>query len=414
MSFVRFQTYRVIVSGGAMAIALACFAALAHGDTATTPVADVVKMKRSTKAYSQPRLGWKYDRGTVLRDSRFQVLERTRAKGCKGEWLRIHPHSWICSTDTAPTTEKPGGRVLPELKDNRILPFRYVVTKDAPAYKTLDDAVAGKIDQTLAGVGGYIYGGTRRRGGKRFHRTTKGWVAAEHARLVSAPTFKGIVLSPADRGKRQGFVRVPFAPLYDRTGKRIRGAHLRRLTHVELAAPIEVGRHTLYPIKTRPEQLVMANDVGLIDIQPPPGEVSGDERWLDINMAEQTLVAYQGKHPVLATLVSTARTVTPKGVFRVERKRAFAIMKSKKHYSIHWDVHTPWVISIKGRIAMHGVYWHSDFGTARSHGCVNLSPIDAKWVWDWTEPALPPGWSRIKSTKGAPGSVVRIRRKKAT
>jgi len=415
LSFVRFQGCASVISGGAFALCLLMpTLAVKHAaaNTASAPAKDVVKMKTSSKVFSKPKRHWKYDRGTVLRKSRFSVLERTKARGCRGEWLRIAKLAWICSKDTKPTTELPGGRVLPRLKNGKLLPYRYVVTKDAPVYKTLDDAVAETNGEMLPGIGGYPYRGRKKRDGKRYVRISKGWIPSTNAKLVRAPKFKGVVLTPADRNKRLGFIRVSWASLYDRTGKKLKGTHLRRLHYVELLGPVTVRGRLLYPLKSKPQHLLLAKHVGLVDIQPKPAEVGDNERWIDINMAEQTLVAYQGKHPLLTTLVSTARTVTPKGTFRIERKRAFARMKSKPHYTNHWDVHTPWVISIKGRIAMHGVYWHNEFGTARSHGCVNLSPIDAKWVWDWTEPALPPGWSRIKSAKGAPGSVVRIRRQK--
>ncbi len=413
MSFVRFQQYVATVGGGALAIAVLVSPAPVRAEsTATAPVMDVVKMKASAKAYTQPKRHWKYDRGTVLRKSRFRVLERTKARGCRGDWLRIDTLAWICSADTRPTNEQPGGVVLPRLKSGKVLPYRYVVTQDAPVYNTLDDAAADNSSDTLPGIGGYTYRGRKKRDGKRYLRVAAGWVPASHAKLVKAPKFKGVVLNPKQLGKRHGFIRVGWASLYDRKGKRIKGTHLRRLHYVELLGPVTVGTHILYPLKSNPAHMLLAKHVGLIDVQAPPKEVGANERWIDVNMAEQTLVAYQGKHPVLATLVSTARTVTPKGVFRIERKRAFARMKSKPHYRNHWDMHTPWVISVKGRIAIHGVYWHNEFGTARSKGCVNLSPIDAKWVWDWTEPALPAGWSRIKSAKGAPGSVVRIRRQK--
>lgn len=392
-------------------VIFATYPATAVADATSTPAVHVVEMKSSVHAYWKPKRSWRYDRGTVLRHSRFRVLDRAKGAGCRGEWLRIDKLAWICSRDTRPTTEQPGGRTLPTLKKGRILPFHYVVTKDAPVYKTLDDAEADLPIETLSGVGGYTYRGTRKRNGMRYFHIAKGWVPKSHARKAKAPHFKGVMLTPADLRKRHGFIRVDWARLYHKDGKRTH-KRLRRLEYVELLAPITVGKRTLYPLKSNPELCVRAKQVGLIDIQKPPKEVGANENWIDVNLAEQVLVAYQGAHPVLATLVSTARTVTPTGVFRIERKRAFAIMKSKPTYTKHWDVHTPWVISIKGRIAMHGVYWHNKFGTPRSHGCVNLAPIDAKWVWDWTEPAMPTGWSRIRSTKDAPGSVVRIRRQK--
>ena len=52
-----------------------------------------------------------------------------------------------------------------------------------------------------------------------------------------------------------------------------------------------------------------------------------------------------------------------------------------------------------GAHALHGAYWHDQWGELKSGGCVNLSPLDAQRVFEWTEPALPPGWHGARSIK---------------
>jgi hypothetical protein len=56
--------------------------------------------------------------------------------------------------------------------------------------------------------------------------------------------------------------------------------------------------------------------------------------------------------------------------------------------------------------ALHGAFWHSNYGSQMSHGCVNLSPLDAKWVFRFTEPHLPEGWHGVWATEEHPGSRV--------
>ena len=68
----------------------------------------------------------------------------------------------------------------------------------------------------------------------------------------------------------------------------------------------------------------------------------------------------------------------------------------------------PYVEYFKGSYALHGAFWHSNFGREKSHGCVNLSPADAKKVFGWTEPSLPRGWHAVFATKDHPGSMVVI------
>jgi hypothetical protein len=69
----------------------------------------------------------------------------------------------------------------------------------------------------------------------------------------------------------------------------------------------------------------------------------------------------------------------------------------------------PWVIHFKPRYALHGAFWHDAFGHPVSHGCVNLAPRDARFVFDRVLPVLPPGFESVAVPKGAPGTTIRIR-----
>jgi lipoprotein-anchoring transpeptidase ErfK/SrfK len=60
----------------------------------------------------------------------------------------------------------------------------------------------------------------------------------------------------------------------------------------------------------------------------------------------------------------------------------------------------PYVQYFKEGYALHAAYWHDGFGTPRSHGCVNLSPLDARWLFSWTEPSVPSAWHGAMSGHG--------------
>jgi lipoprotein-anchoring transpeptidase ErfK/SrfK len=122
---------------------------------------------------------------------------------------------------------------------------------------------------------------------------------------------------------------------------------------------------------------------------------------VDVSILAQTLVLWEGATPVYATLVSTGKDglgdpktthSTPTGLFRVYQKHVTTTMDSDMadHEFELRDV--PWVMYFNGGYALHGAYWHDDFGRARSHGCVNLAPIDARYVFFWTEPSVPEHW----------------------
>jgi lipoprotein-anchoring transpeptidase ErfK/SrfK len=144
---------------------------------------------------------------------------------------------------------------------------------------------------------------------------------------------------------------------------------------------------------------------------PAPRDLGEHEKWIDVNLKRQTLVAYEGQTPVFATIFSSGRNEheTTPGVFRIKEKHITSTMDGDADiaadgpYSIE-DV--PYIEYFNGGYALHGAFWHSEFGHVKSHGCVNLAPWDAKVLFGWTEPQLPEGWHAIFTTKEHPGTRV--------
>jgi lipoprotein-anchoring transpeptidase ErfK/SrfK len=132
-----------------------------------------------------------------------------------------------------------------------------------------------------------------------------------------------------------------------------------------------------------------------------PWFAAGTRRWISVSLISQTMVLYEGNRPVYATLVSTGRDglgdpkstlSTPQGTFRIFQKHVTTTMDSEvaeKEFELR-DV--PWVMYFQGSYALHGAYWHDDFGRPRSHGCINLAPIDARIVFEWSSPEVPEHW----------------------
>ena len=114
------------------------------------------------------------------------------------------------------------------------------------------------------------------------------------------------------------------------------------------------------------------------------------DRWISVDLSEQTLVVYEAGQPIFATLVSTGKETgwaTGEGLFTVFHKSESNALLSPDpaqvgNYLIQ-DV--PYILYYQGSFAIHGAYWHDNFGVPNSHGCVNLSPADAKWLYDWTK-----------------------------
>ena len=126
------------------------------------------------------------------------------------------------------------------------------------------------------------------------------------------------------------------------------------------------------------------------------------DKWIEVDISTQTLIAWEGEVEVFRTLVSTGTIWTPtvKGRYRIHHKLLSQTMVGPGY--VQPDV--PYVMYFYGGYSLHGAYWHNDFGTRRSHGCVNLSVPDARWLFYWADPPLPAGASQVWDA--ANGTVV--------
>jgi hypothetical protein len=149
-----------------------------------------------------------------------------------------------------------------------------------------------------------------------------------------------------------------------------------------------------------------------------PADLAPGEKWIDVDVTHQTLIAFEGERPVFGTFVSSGKRnlvdkdkdrPTPPGVYRIREKHVTATMDgdvaADGPYSIE-DV--PWIMYFQGSYALHGAFWHGNFGHNMSHGCVNLSPADARTLFMWSEPRLPDGWHGVFATDARPGTRVVI------
>ena len=113
----------------------------------------------------------------------------------------------------------------------------------------------------------------------------------------------------------------------------------------------------------------------------PSNHGTTGEKWIDVDLGAQRLVAYEGVTPVFESVVSTGLPATPTvvGEFRIWVKFVADDMAGPGYYLA--DV--PYVMYFHRGYGIHGTYWHASFGTPMSHGCVNLSIADAKRLFSW-------------------------------
>ncbi len=215
-------------------------------------------------------------------------------------------------------------------------------------------------------------------------RASGGFVRLSDVRLDRPRTFAGVAR--------------PRLPL----------AFALRATARALPAPIEgpaepVPRHARFDVLSFDGTRVMTadgalprRDVRLAVARARPPAVPPGARWVNVELAEQVLTAYEGDVPVYATLVSAGIGDTPE---HRTRTGLFRVWLESLHDRMHGDGYfveeVPWIMYFAGSQGLHAAFWHDAFGRPASHGCVNLSPTDARWLFEWAPPRLPPGWHTV-------------------
>ena len=117
-----------------------------------------------------------------------------------------------------------------------------------------------------------------------------------------------------------------------------------------------------------------------------PFGVGPEERWIDVNLSTQTLTAYEGNTAVFSTLISSGLPAYPTvtGQFRIWLRYESQTMDGTRLGYDYYLTGVPYVMYFYQDYALHGTYWHNNFGTPMSHGCVNLETNDAQWVYNFT------------------------------
>jgi lipoprotein-anchoring transpeptidase ErfK/SrfK len=134
------------------------------------------------------------------------------------------------------------------------------------------------------------------------------------------------------------------------------------------------------------------------ELTPLSPNVPDENKRVEVRLDDQLLLAYENAQIVFATRISSGgkrlsgKYTTPIGNFITYHKRPTRHMAAGDIASNGFDLPgVPWVLYItEGGISFHGTYWHNDYGRPHSHGCINLAPQAAKWLFRWTRPTVPP------------------------
>jgi len=282
-----------------------------------------------------------------------------------------------------------------------------------PKFLSAQSAAANAVVDHMKPKVGYSLLQTFLSVGRRYGVTTDlTLVPIDRLRPIQGSSFHGVEIGK-DVKMPFAFVRSPDAKYwaYDKRTKKFREGELAEYRAAVHLTGKQQFFHGRLHFEVEGGKWLSDQDASRVDpARRMPAWGKNGEKWLDVNVTKQTLVAYAGTEPVYATLVSSGEaglddpahsTATKRGIFRIHTKHISTTMASDEVGEEYELRDVPYVQYFEDGYALHGAYWHDRFGVPKSHGCINLAPEDARRLFFFTEPEVPEGWhARLLPLKG--------------
>jgi lipoprotein-anchoring transpeptidase ErfK/SrfK len=278
--------------------------------------------------------------------------------------------------------------------------YGQVRTNNAPVYGSVEDAVIAykknAVQRINASFSYISYTDETVVDGNRLYMVSPGaWMTANDVIRITAPRFQGVTLTETPQlpfGWVLTFLsQNPYVETKKTPGNSnddYTGHYLNNHDLVWVYQTRSVGEDEWYMVG--PDEWVPQYVIArVIPNTIPPDGVIGN-RWIEVNLFEQTIAVYDNYQLVFASLVASGLEPfwTRPGVFQIYKKLestpmrgAFEADRSDAYYLE--DV--PWTMYFDESRALHGAYWRANLGFPQSHGCVNMSIGDAQWIFNWAE-----------------------------
>lgn len=379
-------------------------------------------------------------------------------EGCDGGWYRVAPRGFVCVGKGATLdTHHPVVVAAPQgPRRGEAMPYRYVISRESPPHRyfklpTVEEqesaegkrlarsiALHGDRARKLLGDADTIPAlleagkalpkpyGAERPLSYAVHRgranpnsafgllATFDWtdrpmgltteldlIPLDRTKVVKLSSMKGAVVG--EEGGTPAIVASHGVKTYERNdrGKLVAVGQAEHRSGWVLTGETQGGERGF--VETTAGLWLAASTLRIAEVRDDPaGFAEAGRKWIDVSIKRQLLVAYEGRRPVFATLVSTGRGgmgdpeethATIRGAYMIHAKHVSGTMDGDSTSEDSFDLRdVPYIQYFHKGYALHGAYWHDAFGKERSHGCVNLSPTDAAWLFEWTEPVVPDGW----------------------
>ena len=290
-----------------------------------------------------------------------------------------------------PARDLPAAPLPQALGEMPVLVAKINLPEDEPAFifGSFEDAVAqnNPISQVAPGSLRFITYVTRldHEGNAFVQLATGGWLRASPAAVTD---FQGLRFFTNPRNDFGWIVDQTSSYLNPSFSSQVGDRTYYREEIIQVYQAVEAEGVTWYLIA--PNEWVNSSKTRIVSLNTIPPEDLSAERWIEINLLQQTLMVYEEGRLLFATLVASGVEpfYTQPGLFQIYEKLPLETMQGateadRSDYYYLQDV--PWTMYFDQARALHAAYWRTYFGYPQSHGCVNLSPGDANWLFQWAE-----------------------------
>jgi len=236
-------------------------------------------------------------------------------------------------------------------------------------------------------------------GKKIYYRLESGaWIPGKGARVSAVSSYQGLKFSatPSNTfGWPFEYIPIKKAPGYNTLET---GQYLNPFTDIVQVYDTQSAEGTDWNM-IGPNQWVEARKVALVHPNPIPPEGVTTGRWIDVDLAEQTLAVYESSQLIFATVIASGLEpfYTRPGLFQIYLKKETETMRNNDPTDYYYLDNVPWTMYFDKARALHGAYWRTRFGYPQSHGCINLSVGDSHWLFNW---AVEGDWVYVHDPSG--------------
>ena len=274
--------------------------------------------------------------------------------------------------------------------DLAYIPYQYiklVYHGPVPVYGSLEDAIGDNVRRYVPnGFRYFSYNDRQERPEGVFYLAQTGeWLEGSYVSRVSPQNSQGFLFTSTPETAFGWLLDIVETQSQPGVGGQTTGRQLNRLEVVPIFDSLWIEDNEWFLVGIN--EWVEKKFIAPVMPNPTPPEGVTNGRWIELNLYHQTLMVYEQGEMIFATIVSSGINpfFTRPGLFQIFEKLDSTTMSTGNINDYYFLEDVPYTMYFDEARALHGAYWHSLFGYTRSHGCVNLSIADSRWLFDWAQ-----------------------------